>query len=113
LLARAVGDRDPPRSLEQRVTISCHAPLSDIDYLSIDHMVDTLRVQSCQPLSIDRMNTPRRRRSPRNHDIHRTVGSRPVALTRLGFFGKGCLRDERRGGRKSGFGGVRCTSSQR
>jgi hypothetical protein len=38
LLARAVGDRDPPRSLERRVTISCHAPLSDIDYLSIDHM---------------------------------------------------------------------------
>jgi hypothetical protein len=35
LLAHAAGDRDPPRSIEQRVTIGCHASLSGIN-LSID-----------------------------------------------------------------------------
>jgi hypothetical protein len=36
LLALVAGDRDPPRSLERRITIGCHASLSGIDYLSID-----------------------------------------------------------------------------
>src|SRR5712671_7603010 len=36
LLAHAAGDRDPPRSIEQRVTIGCHASLSGTIYLSID-----------------------------------------------------------------------------
>ena len=53
-LAYAAGDRDPPRSLERRITISCHAPLSGTNYLSIDRGGDTSAVQSCQPLSIDR-----------------------------------------------------------
>ena len=39
LLAHAAGDRDPPRSIELRVTIGCHAPLSGKFYLSIDRVV--------------------------------------------------------------------------
>jgi hypothetical protein len=46
LLAHAAGDRDPPRSLERRVTISCHAPLSGMDYLSIDRTLIRL-LSSC------------------------------------------------------------------
>jgi hypothetical protein len=36
LLAHVAGDRHPPRGLERRITIGCHASLSGIDYLSID-----------------------------------------------------------------------------
>src|ERR1700738_2616676 len=54
LLAHSAGDGDPPRSTERQVTIGCHASLSSIFYLSIDRFSDTLAIQSCQPLSIDR-----------------------------------------------------------